>query len=185
MTITPTLTFISSNEGKKQEFERILTIPIQLVHLELEEIQTSDLEVLVKYKLSQARHAIKGHVLVEDTSLEFEAWGKLPGAFIKFFLQEMPIASFEEMLKTQRNMNAKAICVVGLFYEGKELIFKGEIQGKVVAPRGAGGFGWDSIFQPEGATKTFAEMEFEEKQQHSMRQMALEKLNSYLLSNFL
>ena len=174
------MNLISSNAGKKQEFQKALPYLLKLHHIELEEIQTVDLEALVLHKLKQARHFIKDNILVEDTSLIFEAWGQLPGAFMKFFLQEIPMKAFYEILQAQGNFFAQAVCVVGFFHEGESLIFKGEVDGQIVLPRGINGFGWDSIFQPQGASQTFAEMEVDEKQKYSMRQMALEQLTCYL-----
>ena len=47
-------------------------------------------------------------------------------------------------------------------------------------PRGAGGFGWDDVFvpdgQPEGCALTFAEMRPQLKNKHSHRQRALAKM---------
>ncbi len=177
---TPVLTFISSNEGKRQELQQSLPYPVRLQQIDLEEIQTADLETLVLHKLKQAKQVVTDGILVEDTSLIFTAWGKLPGPFIKFFLQEIHLAEFHKMLQVQDHFEAKAISIIGLFHQGKTLIFRGEIDGQIVLPRGENGFGWDSIFQPQGTFKTFAEMEDEEKQDYSMRQIALDKLTCYL-----
>jgi inosine/xanthosine triphosphate pyrophosphatase family protein len=49
------------------------------------------------------------------------------------------------------------------------------------AVSGAGGFGWDPIFQPLSSEKTFAEMMPEEKDRVSMRRQALERLRAALL----
>jgi inosine/xanthosine triphosphate pyrophosphatase family protein len=53
------------------------------------------------------------------------------------------------------------------------------VQGKVVPPRGRG-FGWDSIFQPQGSEKTMGEMTPEEKSSFSMRVLALSDLREQL-----
>ncbi len=54
------------------------------------------------------------------------------------------------------------------------------IEGTVVSPRGTNGFGWDAIFQPERSSKTFAEMTAAEKNQFSMRRLAVEGLRRHL-----
>jgi XTP/dITP diphosphohydrolase len=67
------------------------------------------------------------------------------------------------------------------YTDGDQIVFfEGEIKGKIVSPRGTGGFGWDQIFQPEGYDKTFGEMSLEEKNKISMRKQALTKLKAYL-----
>ncbi|SCX22094.1 RdgB/HAM1 family non-canonical purine NTP pyrophosphatase [Agrobacterium rosae] len=48
--------------------------------------------------------------------------------------------------------------------DGRTEFFRGEIEGTVAwPPRGASGFGYDPIFQPEGHETTFGEMSAEEK----------------------
>jgi non-canonical purine NTP pyrophosphatase (RdgB/HAM1 family) len=57
----------------------------------------------------------------------------------------------------------------------------GETRGVIAsAPTGAGGFGWDPIFRPIGASHTFAEMDQAEKNRFSMRRQALERLRERL-----
>ncbi|HEX8314737.1 MAG TPA: non-canonical purine NTP pyrophosphatase, partial [Flavisolibacter sp.] len=54
-------------------------------------------------------------------------------------------------------------------------------KGRIIAEqRGSEGFGYDPIFVPDGAEKTFAEMSREEKAQYSHRRKAVDKLVSYL-----
>jgi XTP/dITP diphosphohydrolase len=50
-------------------------------------------------------------------------------------------------------------------------LFEGVVRGRIVEPRGEGGFGYDPIFEHEGAT--FAEMTAEEKNAVSHRGRAL------------
>lgn len=56
------------------------------------------------------------------------------------------------------------------------------MKGTIVPTRGGNGFGWDAIFQPEGQTKTFAEMEFDEKNMETMnmRKRAATKLKEFI-----
>lgn len=59
--------------------------------------------------------------------------------------------------------------------------FEGVLSRLVVPPRGANGFGWDTIFQPDSpGSKTLAEMTSEEKSQCSMRKRAVEGLLRHL-----
>lgn len=55
--------------------------------------------------------------------------------------------------------------------------FDGACEGRIdFAPRGAGGFGYDSLFIPDGFTESFAELGEEVKNRLSHRAKALEKL---------
>jgi XTP/dITP diphosphohydrolase len=42
------------------------------------------------------------------------------------------------------------------------------------------GFGYDAVFEPDGDTKTFAQMPMEEKNKYSHRKKALAKLINFL-----
>jgi XTP/dITP diphosphohydrolase len=71
--------------------------------------------------------------------------------------------------------------VISLIIDGSEMQFEGIAQGKIInTRRGIKGFGYDPVFVPDGSTKTFAEMDMEEKNQYSHRQKATEKLITYL-----
>ena len=78
--------FVTGNSNKVREAEDILKISIEQVEVEgLFEIQTQDLDALVRHKCQQAYNALKGPVLVEDSGLKFKAWKGLPGALVKWF----------------------------------------------------------------------------------------------------
>ena len=57
--------------------------------IDTDEIQSLDLDEVVEHKVRQAYAIAKKPILVEDTALEFSALGKLPGTFIKYFVQEL------------------------------------------------------------------------------------------------
>lgn len=56
--------------------------------------------------------------------------------------------------------------------------FEGAVRGRIVAPRGSDGFGYDPIFEHRG--RTFAEMRTEEKNAVSHRGRALAKFGDWL-----
>ncbi|SDM99666.1 XTP/dITP diphosphohydrolase [Halogranum gelatinilyticum] len=56
-------------------------------------------------------------------------------------------------------------------------LFEGVVRGRLVAPRGEGGFGYDPIFEHDG--KTMAEMSTEEKNAISHRGRALAKFGEW------
>ncbi|MQA02701.1 MAG: RdgB/HAM1 family non-canonical purine NTP pyrophosphatase [Streptosporangiales bacterium] len=60
---------------------------------------------------------------------------------------------------------------------GAEEVVAGEVRGRIVrVPRGEGGFGYDPIFQPDGDTRTTAEMSPEDKDAISHRGRAFRAL---------
>ena len=61
--------------------------------------------------------------------------------------------------------------------DGSLMTAEGRIDGEIVWPaRGAGGFGYDPMFMPEGETRTFGEMKLEEKKNYSHRAKAFAQL---------
>lgn len=90
-----------------------------------------------------------------------------------------------QMLAGFENKKARAICTFGYSTgPGEEvLFFQGVETGTIVEPRGASGFGWDPIFQPDdGNGKTYAEMTSEEKNAISHRGRALKKVAAHFVA---
>ncbi len=168
--------FITGNDNKYGEAKQ--HIPgLERRALDLKELQSTDLADILKHKLSQAMREIDGPCFVEDTSLNIDALGGLPGPFVKWFLKAM---GPEGIAKLSDGSDALAVCGIA-YYDGEnEHVFFGETKGRIVAPRGVTGFGWDTIFAPEGREKTFAEMGVEQKQRISHRARALAKLAEHL-----
>ena len=78
--------FVTGNPNKVREAGEILKIPLEQVEVKgLFEMQTQDLDELVRHKCEQAYQALKSPVLVEDSGLQFNAWKGLPGALVKWF----------------------------------------------------------------------------------------------------
>jgi len=73
--------------------------------------------------------------------------------------------------------------VISLIEQGTEITFEGICKGRIAeTPSGKKGFGYDPVFIPEGATRCFAEMDLDEKNQYSHRRKAFDQLKNYLLS---
>lgn len=120
--------------------------------------------------------------IADDTGLEVDALDGAPGVFSARYAGEH--ATYEEncnhllaelLSRTDASRTARfATAVVVAFPDGSELTARGEVEGRITAsPRGLGGFGYDSIFMPEGESRTFAEMTPEEKHAISHRGRAL------------
>ncbi len=173
------LYFITGNKGKLLEVKSIIP-EVQSLDIDLPEIQELDAHKIIEEKLKEARKVHSGEFFCEDTSLYIECLNGLPGPLIKWFLQALGTKGIYELVKNNKNHKAVAKTVIG-YTNGKEIqFFEGEAVGEIVAPRGETNFGWDPLFQPDGHTKTFAEMDAEEKNRLSMRRKALEKLKGYL-----
>jgi non-canonical purine NTP pyrophosphatase (RdgB/HAM1 family) len=175
------LTFITGNPGKAQEVSRYLGSPVDHVSLDLDEIQSLDLEEIVKDKAMRAYGKLGSQVLVEDVSLVFSAFGKLPGPLIKWFLEELGNEGLCRLLDGKENRDCSATVCYGLC-DGKTVrLVSGAMEGTVAEhPRGSNSFGWAAIFVPTGMTKTYAELSNEEQAPIAMRRKALEKLRALI-----
>ena len=171
------LTFITGNDSKAAEVERLLGFGLERQALELDELQALELAPVVRHKAEQAYSILHRPVLVEDTGLGFAAWNGLPGALIKWFVLSLGNQGMCRLLRNESNRQATATTLFG-YHDGTRCqVFTGTVAGLVPdRPRGTRGFGWDAIFQPNGSAHTFAEMTAEEKDRFSMRRLALEQL---------
>lgn len=158
--------------------------------IDLEELQSLDLSAVVEHKARIAYALVRRPVLVEDIALTFHAMGKLPGTFIKWFLQELTPDGLARMATAFEDKTATASIMYGL-YDGTTLhTFEASVPGTIAAkPRTSDASGWknasswNSIFIPDGSTKTYGEMSDDELKPFSHRAKAIEKLAEYLHTN--
>lgn len=187
------IVFASNNEHKVREIKSIFGDWLTLLSLKdlniYEEIPEEEPH-LEGNALSKARyiHKITGmNVFADDTGLEVEALGGMPGVRSARFAGESKdfsanIDKVLSMLGSAENRKAQFRTVIALIYNEKEYLFEGKAEGIIIRERrGSQGFGYDPVFIPEGRTRTFAEMDLSEKNSLSHRARALEKLRAFLL----
>lgn len=175
------IVFATTNENKIREASEILRIQIIPKNLVIDEVQTLDPIECVNKKAKAAYKFLKTPILVEDTSLFFNAWGKLPGVFIDYFIESLGNEGILRLLSNEKDRSALAQTNLCYFDGRKVVVASGKIKGAIATKiRGDRGFGWDPIFIPQGENKTFAEMASKEKNNLSMRRIALEMLKKKL-----
>ena len=167
----------TTNRNKLDEFRRILPdIEIVGVKLAIEEIQSLDPYKVVEHKAMEAYKANDYNpILVEETSLALRGLGGRPGTYIKDFCEEAEMRRMiAEGWLNGRDRTAVAKVLIAVYDGAEAQIREGLTAGTIAESlRGANGFGWDDMFVPEGDTRTFAEMNDGEKDQHNMRRKAL------------
>jgi inosine triphosphate pyrophosphatase len=161
--------FITSNKFKLMLLTDYLKIDINNKNIDLDEIQSTNLRAITEHKAKQAYEIIKRPVLVEDNGLQINCLGKLPGPFIKFFLQEIGIHKICQIVAHYEDKSAVAAVCYG-YFDGKILKnFYGEVKGSIPPkPRGEG-HGWNPIFIPDGENNTYAEADDEWFKQYGLR----------------
>ncbi len=122
----------------------------------------------------------------DDTGLEVEALNGAPGVYSARYAgeekdSEANMKKLLEQLEGKENRKARFRTIISLIWEGKEYLFEGVVEGKILTEKhGTEGFGYDPIFQPEGYDKSFAELSMNEKNSISHRGRAVEKLLQFL-----
>lgn len=175
------LTFITGNQHKADFLARNLGQEIAHHKLDLDELQSLDHRAVAEHKVYQAYKILKKPVLVDDSMLMFTAMGRLPGTYIKSFLDELGLEGMCRLANSLDSQEAVAIVSYAL-YDGKvSHVFEGKMRGRIAPePRGTGGHGFDSIFINDGHTETRVELSQKERDLASARYKALQKLKVFL-----
>lgn len=193
------LLIASNNQHKIEEVKKILTdakINIRIltpkdlgIDINVDETG-STLELNAKLKAQAFYEIAKIPVVSDDTGLEVKALDGLPGVFSARYAGEAcdSKANREKLITELKRTKSKdwtaRFHTVICFYDGKPNFFSGICLGKIIdKERGDGGFGYDSIFIPQGYDKTFAELSEEEKNSISHRGNALSYFAKFLKDN--
>ncbi|XP_063977041.1 inosine triphosphate pyrophosphatase [Diachasmimorpha longicaudata] len=183
------LVFVTGNAKKLEEVVAILgkNFPRAITNqrIDLPEYQGEAEDISIS-KCKAAQAIVNGPVIVEDTCLAFNAMQGLPGPYIKWFLDKLGPEGLHNMLAAWEDKSAEAICTFAYSSgnpEDEVILFQGKTTGTIVPPRGPRSFGWDPIFQPDGYTKTYAELPKSVKNEISHRSKALEQLKNYFMQN--
>ena len=186
------LVFATHNAHKVDEVRAILPASVELVGLAAlgchDEIpETGDTlrdNALQKVQYIHDRFGID--CFADDTGLEVEALDGAPGVYSARYAGEPADfaknrAKLLAALTGISNRRAQFRTVVSLILNDKTYFFEGIVTGRIIAEeRGVGGFGYDSVFVPDGYDKTFAELPAAVKNSISHRARAMEQLNNFL-----
>ncbi len=186
------LVFATNNQHKLEEISRLLDGKYDIVSLNAigcHEDIPEDHDTLQGNALQKARY-IQEHYgydcFADDTGLEIEALGNRPGVYSARYAgpAKDSIANMQKVLEEMADTDHRQACfrtVIALILNGEEHLFEGRVDGSILrAPQGEAGFGYDPIFQPEGYTVSFAEMDIDEKNRISHRGRATQKLYEFL-----
>lgn len=184
--------FATNNAHKLEEVTAILGNKIELLsmkdincHADIPE--TAD--TLEGNALLKARYIFENYQLdcfADDTGLEVEALNGAPGVYSARYAGDAhnSEANMKKLLQDMEgieNRKAQFRTVFALIINGKEHLFEGIVKGEITKHRhGTSGFGYDSVFIPEGYTQTYAEMGNELKNKISHRALATNKLCNFL-----
>jgi len=186
------LVFATHNASKVREVRPLLPSYIRLLTLRslgyMDEIAETG-ATLEENALLKARYVLDRYGLpcfADDTGLLVKSLNDAPGVFSARYAgkdnnAEANMRKLLGELEGHSNREARFETVIALVSPQDTHTFKGVVQGEItLSPTGAGGFGYDPIFRPQGETRTFAQLPLAEKNRISHRARALQQLITFL-----
>ncbi len=189
------LIIASQNQNKLVEFKKILGDKINLFSLSdiglNQEIPENEKTIKknAMFKAKFVNTQTGKNVFADDTGLEIDSLNGEPGVYSARYSgvdrnSDKNIELVLRKLKNKANRNSRFKTIISLIIDGKSVNFEGVVEGKITEEkRGSNGFGYDSIFQPNGYSSTFGEMSLKEKNKISHRSIAINKMVQYLKEN--
>lgn len=188
------IVFASHNEGKIKEIKKLLD-PYGIKVKSALDMNLPDVEETGKtfeenslLKSRTIAKLVNMPCLADDSGLCVDALNGSPGVYSARYAPNRDFDKGMEKLLAEmekspnKSRNAHFSCVISLAWpDGQYKVFAGQVDGKIAFHKmGAGGFGYDPLFVPEGFTSSFAQMSQEEKNKISHRGRAVEKLKDFL-----
>lgn len=184
--------FATNNQHKLQEVRSVLGSDFRV--FSLDEINCKDelpetgntLEANAHQKAHYVFQNYRQHCFADDTGLEVRSLQNEPGVYSARYAgpqrnSDDNIDLLLRKLNGEQNRKARFRTVICWVSEKETCYFEGIVEGEIIRERrGMMGFGYDSVFVPEGFSKTFAEMTIEEKNALSHRSQAVGKLVQFL-----
>lgn len=182
------------NAGKLEEMEQLFApfgvAVVGAAEMDLAEPEETE-DTFVGNARIKARAAVAATglpALADDSGIEVDALNGAPGVYTANWAETPNGRDFVLAMTKTHNMLEDAdaphprrarfrATMVLTWPDGHEEVFDGRVEGKLVWPmRGTIGHGYDPMFQPDGYTTTFAEMDPAEKNRVSHRADAFRKL---------
>ncbi len=159
------LYFVSSNPTKHADVTRIFAdsrTPPGMLRRDLVEILSFDLETVVKEKAKAAYRADQVPLFVEHGALYLEHLNGLPGPMVKLFWERLDHRLCEIVPAGARRARVEQMVC---HCDGRRLtVYKSVVEGVIATEkRGTGGMHWEPMFIPDGHSKTFGEMDPDER----------------------
>jgi XTP/dITP diphosphohydrolase len=197
------LRYVTTNDGKVREARAY--IDCEPLDYDYTEIQHANIGTIAAHGVREAYAYADEPVLVDDAGLFIDSLDGFPGPYSSYTEDTLGIERVQQLTEREENHRAAFRCVLA-YCDGEEFdaspdpidrtdrtlaaaagedsgagppvkLFEGVVKGRIVAPRGEGGFGYDPIFEHDGTT--MAEMSTEEKNAISHRGRALAKFGEW------
>lgn len=179
------LKVITSNPGKVAEYQKELGcygIEMEHVRLPYDEVQTSDLEEVVRKGMDAiVAQGVRGFI-IDDSGLFIDALKGFPGVWSAYAQKTIGNAGILKLMEGVEDRGAEFRCCIGCDIAGKRIIVTGRCRGVITSSeQGDGGFGFDPVFSHDGE-RTFSQIPMDEKNAVSHRGNAVRLLVDALRS---
>ena len=176
--------FATGNIHKFNEARSLLSpmgFAVAMLRVKGDEIQSDSLRAIAQKSVENAFRQTKLPIFVEDAGLFIDALDGFPGPYAAYAFKTIHNRGVLRLMDGVKNRGATFQSVIVYIDEALKSpkCFDGESKGEITQnerkPQGNAAFGFDPIFQPEGSSKSFAEMAIEEKNGYSHRAKAIRK----------
>lgn len=160
--------FLVTGNPKKVEVAKYALgkydIEVEQLAMDTPEIQSDDTIEVAKYSVKFAAEAAGKPVIKGDFGMFIEALNGFPGPFVKFINKWFTAEKFIKLYRDEENKKAYFIDALGYCEPGNDPIcFSTNTYGTLLEkPQGDDGNMVNSIFIPDGFTKSIAELTKEE-----------------------
>jgi XTP/dITP diphosphohydrolase len=142
------------------------------------EIQSTKLSEIAKFAAEEAAKKHNRTVVVEDSGLFVKALNGFPGPFSSYVHATLGVEGLLRLMNRQSHREAYFQASLAIASsENSSHEFSGKVYGMISRKSaGTNGFGFDPVFIPKGARKTFAQGGSQFKDKYSHRAIAFRKL---------
>ena len=179
------LKVLTSNPGKVREYQKAfddMGIIMEHHHIPYDEIQTSELEEVVKKGMEELRAKGRKDFIIDDSGMFVHALKGFPGVYSAYGQKTIGNKGILTLMEGIEDRSATFKCCIGCDIDGRTIIVTGKCEGIILEEeRGKEGFGYDPIFSPDGK-RSFAEISVEEKNTISHRGNAVKLLREQLIA---
>ena len=170
---------VTSNPHKVEEVCSFFGSGIEVEHVPLEcpEYRHDDVGEIAREKARWAYCRINRSLIVDDTAFSINALEGFPGPYAAYVLRTIGLEGILRLMEEKEDTSCFFETAIACAWSGGIQIFRGRVEGRIVAPRGDAGFGYDPIVEVEG--KTLAERSLEEKTAISHRGRALRAFSAW------
>lgn len=175
------ITVVTTNPHKVAEvaayFDGVALIEHEF--LEIPEYRFEKIAVIAREKARYAYDVVRRPLIVDDTGFFIPALNGFPGSCAAYVMKTLGNEGILRLMEGKTDTSCWFETAIAYCDGSVTETFQGTLPGKIVPPRGSGGFGYDPVVEWEG--RTLAEMAIEEKSHISHRGRALRQFRDWFV----